>query len=78
MAKRIPTQSIILRRGGERIVPKIGQVFDFTQEELDDIMKVNPKAVRKVINEDPSAVAEKPAAKKGGKVGEQKSEGEEL
>lgn len=49
MPSRIPTQKIIVQRGGKNVSPPIGEKFEFTAEELEDINKVNPDAVRKVV-----------------------------
>lgn len=35
----------------ERIQPPLGQPFDFTQEEIDDINRMHPTALRDPINE---------------------------
>jgi len=56
MPIRIPTQTIILQRNGNRIVPPLGKPFDFTQEELNKINKLNPDAVRHPVNESAPAV----------------------
>lgn len=61
MPKRVPVQTIIVNREGKNIRPPIGKPFDFTPEELDDIMRVNPAAVTKIenveINDDSEAKA---------------------
>lgn len=78
MPKRVPVQTIILHRDGKQFSPEIGKAFDFTADELADIVSVNPEAVRKPVIEDDSAAekAEKtdastktPAAKTAGKGG---------
>lgn len=51
MPTRIPTSTVILRRNNQTIIPKIGQPFDFTKDELDSIMQSNKNAVRKPVNE---------------------------
>lgn len=51
MPKRVPVNTIILKRDGKNFVPPIGKPFDFTQDELNDITAVMPNAVRKIINE---------------------------
>lgn len=55
MPKRIPVKSIVLNRDGKQIRPAIGKEFDFTTEELADIMANAPGHVRKVIVEDAAA-----------------------
>ena len=58
MPKRIPIQRIIVQRDGKQVVPEIGQAYDFTAEELDDINRMNPDAIRKVIVEDKALEAQ--------------------
>lgn len=48
MPKRIVVQTVVVHREGARVLPPIGQVFDFTAQELDYINKLNPSAVAKV------------------------------
>lgn len=45
MPKREIIQSVILGRADKRISLEPGQVFDFTDAELDEIMAVNPNAI---------------------------------
>ena len=45
----------------KRIVPPIGKAFDFTREELDQLKKVAPDAIRLPVNEDLSAEESTPA-----------------
>lgn len=81
MPKRKVVQTVIVFRDGQRIKPTIGEIFDFTQKELESINKMNPGALdRPVIEVDAesldaaaAAKAETPAetkaaAKKGGKA----------
>lgn len=81
MPKRKVVQTVIVFRDGQRIKPTIGEIFDFTQKELESINKMNPGALdRPVIEVDAesldaaaAAKAEAPAetksaAKKGGKA----------
>lgn len=49
MPKRKVVQTVIVYRDGSRIVPKIGEIFDFTEQELSDINSVNPEAVTRPI-----------------------------
>lgn len=55
MPKRIVEQRVVLHRDGKHVRPEIGKLFDFTQEELDEINNVNPRAVRRPIVEDDTA-----------------------
>lgn len=64
MTKRIPVQTITVVREGKNFIPPIGKPFDFTDEEMADIEKLNPAAVREAVNEDP---ADPPAEKKAAK-----------
>ena len=79
MPKLIPVHTVILHRDGKQVVPPLGQPFDFTKEEIADIDRLLPGAVREPVVEVATVVAtvvasdagdEKPAAKpaaKGGK-----------
>jgi hypothetical protein len=50
MPKLIPTQTIIVE-AGERGQPEIGKPFNFTAEEVKDIKRMNPEALREPVNE---------------------------
>ena len=52
MPKRTVVGKIIVHRDGKRVEPKIGAAFDFTADELADIKRLQPGAVRIVVNED--------------------------
>ena len=58
MPKRIPVKAIYVQRDGKQIQPKIGEEFDFTADELDQINQVAPSAVRKVMVEDKELAAQ--------------------
>jgi nucleoid-associated protein YgaU len=47
MPKRITRATVILNRGGSRITPPIGRLFDYTDKELAQINKLHPDAVEK-------------------------------
>ena len=51
MPKRKVVQSVIVYRDGQRIKPTIGEIFDFQQKELDQIMAINPDAVTRPVVE---------------------------
>lgn len=75
MPKRKVVQTVIVFRDGQRIKPAIGEIFDFTQKELESINKMNPGALdRPIIEVDAeSQVTEekteaKATTKKGGKA----------
>ena len=68
----IPKQTIILHRNGKRIVPKIGEQFEFTDAE---VKHLNADSVRRPIVETTKAAASKsvnppPAGGAGGPTGE--------
>jgi hypothetical protein len=48
MPKRIPVQGVIVQRDGKSFMPKLGEPFEFTQAELDEIAEINPGAVKRV------------------------------
>lgn len=58
MPKRVPTQGILVQRNGKNFRPPIGQPFDFTPEELEDIKKANPHAVTTISTVDLNASEE--------------------
>jgi hypothetical protein len=53
---RVPLQGIGIIRDNKTVQPKIGEPFEFTQEELDAIVEVQERTgdilVRKVVNEE--------------------------
>lgn len=60
MPQRKVVQTVIVFRDGQRIRPAIGEIFNFTQKELEAINSMNPGALdRPVIEVD----AEEQAAK---------------
>lgn len=61
-------------------VPQIGKPFDFTEDEVKDILAGHPTALREPVNESVDADPEAPAATKaaGGKKGGKKSEDDGL
>lgn len=74
MPKRVPAQSITVARQGKMVVPKIGEPFEFTADEIKDVERLNPSAFAKtrvvaaddepVVETTPEpAAAAKPAAK---------------
>lgn len=65
MPKRVPVESVFVHREGKLVKLPIGEVFDFNAEELADIMKNNPGAVRKPqADVDNTEVVEKEVAGK--------------
>jgi hypothetical protein len=48
MVMRVPLQSIMVQRDGKMVRPPIGKSFKFTDEEMADITRMNPKALGKV------------------------------
>lgn len=43
--KRTVLQSVVVKKDGRSFVPPIGQVYEFTSEELADIERLNPDAL---------------------------------
>lgn len=71
MPQRKVVQTVIVFRDGQRIRPAIGEIFNFTQKELDAINSMNPGALdRPIIEVD----AEDQAAKEKAPVQEEKSD----
>ena len=48
---KVPTVQLIFVRDGERIMPPVGKGYRFTQDEIDEITKVNDEALRDPRNE---------------------------
>ena len=57
MPKRIVLETIRVIRDKKTVTPPIGQVFDFTAEEIAQIKAVRPQAFRTVVIEDPELAA---------------------
>jgi hypothetical protein len=53
--KKVVLKRVIIGRGGKRMEPPIGKAFEFTDEELENIERVNPGALRDAVNEDDEA-----------------------
>lgn len=51
MPQRKVVQTVIVFRDGQRIRPAIGEIFNFTQKELDAINRMNPGALDRPIIE---------------------------
>lgn len=57
---RTVLQSVTVGRGGQVVSPSIGQPFEFTADEIEQIEKMNPGAVSTVVSldvADPNAAA---------------------
>lgn len=52
MPKRIIVTSVHVQREGKVVVAKPGELFEFTADELADIKRLNPRAVRAPVMED--------------------------
>lgn len=78
MPQRKVVQTVIVFRDGQRIRPAIGEIFNFTQKELEAINRMNPGALdRPIIEvdaEEPAAKAEEPAAKADAPKAEEKAD----
>lgn len=51
MPQRKVLQTVILHRESGRIVPTVGQIFDFTADELASINRLNPEALGRPVQE---------------------------
>lgn len=78
MPKRIAANTLVLMRNGQRITVKPGQQVDLTNEELADITRVAPRALKKPLAELPVDEVKLPDAPKpqGGKQGKQEKKDE--
>ncbi|MCL3538625.1 hypothetical protein ACH6YM_30405 [Klebsiella pneumoniae] len=76
MPQRKVVQTVIVFRDGQRIRPAIGEIFNFTQKELEAINSMNPGALdRPVIEVDAEEQAAKEqAAKEKAPAQEEKSD----
>lgn len=76
MPQRKVVQTVIVFRDGQRIRPAIGEIFNFTQKELEAINSMNPGALdRPVIEVDAEEQAAKEqAAKADAPKAEEKSD----
>lgn len=72
MAKRKVLMGVIVHRDGTRIRPAIGQIFDFTNEELEQIKRMNPDALGRPTME---VDVENEEARKA--AGKEKADGDE-
>lgn len=52
MPKRIVAQTVILQREGVAVKPPIGSTYDFTAKEIEQLEKLNPEALQKVVAKD--------------------------
>lgn len=75
--KRVPLQSVVVHRDGQPFVPPIGQVFEFTADEVEQLERMNPDAVSAQVTMDAEAApAPVPAAKKTAAKAAAKTEGD--
>ncbi|HCI4274187.1 TPA: hypothetical protein NO534_002956 [Klebsiella pneumoniae] len=76
MPQRKVVQTVIVFRDGQRIRPAIGEIFNFTQKELEAINSMNPGALdRPIIEVDAEEQAAKEqAAKADAPKAEEKSD----
>lgn len=76
MPQRKVVQTVIVFRDGQRIRPAIGEIFNFTQKELEAINSMNPGALdRPIIEVDAEEQAAKEqAAKEKAPAQEEKSD----
>lgn len=76
MPQRKVVQTVIVFRDGQRIRPAIGEIFNFTQKELEAINSMNPGALdRPIIEVDAEdQAAKEQAAKEKAPAQEEKSD----
>lgn len=78
MPQRKVVQTVIVFRDGQRIRPAIGEIFNFTQKELESINSMNPGALdRPIIEVDAEDQAKKekaPAQEEKAPAQEEKSD----
>lgn len=79
MPKKVPLVSIGVKREGVTVFPKVGEPFDFTDEELKDLTKLAKETkvdyFRSTVNEDGS---KEPKTAKVSKADEKKADEENL
>ena len=51
MPKRKVLQTVILHRTTGRVVPTVGEIFDFTPEEVETLNRLNPEALGRPVQE---------------------------
>lgn len=64
MKTRVPKQSVNVVRNGKLVQPEIGQPFDFEDQEVEDIERMNPDALSSEATVD---LTKEDGKKKGGK-----------
>lgn len=58
MQNFVPTESVVVVRGGKRVTPKLGTSFAFTDAEVAHLTENRPEAIRKAVNESGTPEAE--------------------
>lgn len=71
MPMRAPKQSVGVFRDGARVYPDIGKPFDFTDDEIADIMAANPDAISSEAMVDLKTAEPEPAKPAGKGKGKQ-------
>lgn len=51
MPKRKVLQTVILHRTTGRVTPTVGEIFDFTAEEVETLNRLNPEALGRPVQE---------------------------
>jgi hypothetical protein len=51
MAEMVVLHRVVVVRDGKRVEPKIGEPFDFTEEEMETLREAEPAPVREVVRE---------------------------
>lgn len=81
MPKKIPLISVTVHRNGKAVEPTIGKPFDFTAEEIAEVLQAVPGSMRDPVNEEaapaPAAVVA-PAADTKAKGGKKATSDEDM
>ena len=79
MPKKIPLISVTVHRNGKPIEPTIGKPFEFTDEEIDEVLQAVPGSMRDPVNEEaPSAPANSKAPDAKPKAGKKATSDEDM
>lgn len=77
MPKLIAKEGIIVVRNGKRVRPEIGKAFDFTKDEVEQLMSVRPSAIAELpkVEESKGEETGKAKTKKADDKGTEKVDG---
>jgi hypothetical protein len=69
MPKMFVNSAVALSRDGKRLLPPVGKVFNFTADEVKEITRLSPRALRVPINESGETEASEDDATDSSKAG---------